>query len=740
MTTRGYDDLRFLDTVLALLGGEAANVDRMLTAFDADRFSQWCLRHQLGGLTYLLLEDAVLRVSGARTLLGALRGAYLEQWARTDRLRLNLATLDTILRKSGRDYLVLKGLPFAQKYYGAYDRRATGDLDIWVRRADAHFVADSLERSGLVRCSPRYRDDSSTYDHVHHVEFTLDGTGVELHHALRVHPTFHMNDEAIWEERTRVDILGDRYATLSDEHALLLHLLGFHTDVQIGQVNARWFADLYQLLLVVEPTQDWEIFLAKRDGEGTRKICVNSLAAFLLLTRRDDCFPRLSSALANRGGDIVLAPDRLAYLELLRGASTLVRKTWPLKQYQSSLSSAAAWWLSGMPRRIAAKPDAFARDASGPPADSPWEGATAAAEGHALGAELGVNVAAQQQTRIQLGSLTVTVRYERVADLAAIEELFRLRPGSADGPSHRAASSEREHGVVHLVPRGSDELAHFRRPVRAIVDHQLEGIVEIREGIVHAWIADGPRFEAFLLIDRDRQTESLLLHSLMVVLNKILARHDRYHVHAAAVTFGDAATLFVGDKGSGKSTISLALGRAGATVFSEDHVFVRRADGRFLVSGCDRDMHLTTAAEQHFFDAPLEGRLVQRAGVTKKQIDMASVVDARPYVETEIESLFFPKVGGAFEIRPLEKSEASARILGPLTERHRFADRADAEQFLETISRLVESCTCWELTLSRDLSELAQLAQFLTDRQRSSASLRSASASTAEPTTTHDRG
>lgn len=710
MTARGFEDLRFLDTVLSLLGGETANVDRSLAALDADRFCRWCLRQQLGGITYLLLEDASLRIAPVRALLPGLRGAYLEQWARTERLRLNLAALDRILREAGEDYLVLKGLPFAQKYYGAYDRRATGDLDIWVRRGDAHRVAETLERGGLARRSPRYPERSAAFDHLHHVEFTLDGTGVELHHALRVHPTFHITDEAIWGDRTTLDILGDPYATLSDEHAMLLHLLGLHNDVQIVQVNARWFADLYQLLLRVELEIDWEMFFARRDREGTRKICVNSLAVFLVLTRRDDCFPRLSAALAARRGDIVLAPDRVAYIELLRGASMLVRKTWPLKQYEGTVVAAAGWWLSGMPRRIAAKPDAFARDASGPPADSPWEGAVGARDGSTLRSELGVDVATFQETVVRFGSLTVTIRYERASDLEALQELFRLRP---DGPVPHPGATEPGHALIYLAPRSS-LMAELRVPVRSIVDHRLEGVVEIHEGIVHAWISDRPRLEAYLLIDRDRQTQELLLHSLMVVLNKIFARQDRYHVHAAAVGCGGATSIFVGGTGSGKSTISLALGRAGATVFSEDHVFVRGAVGRFFVSGCDGDMHLTAATERHFFDGPLNGRVVRRAGgIDKRQIDMASVVQCRPYLETEIGSLFFSKVGDRFEIRPLAKEEAVARMLEPLVGRHRFSDRQELEQFLEFFSNLVESCAVWDLSLSQDLGDLPRLAEFL---------------------------
>jgi hypothetical protein len=202
----------------------------------------------------------------------------------------------------------------------------------------------------------------------------------------------------------------------------------------------------------------------------------------------------------------------------------------------------------------------------------------------------------------------------------------------------------------------------------------------------------------------------------MVVLNKLLSLDGRYHLHAAAAAIAGATSLFVGAKGSGKSTITLVVGKAGATVFSEDHVMLRRAGDRFLVSGCDGKMHLTEKSERHFFDRALAGRMVESAGVAKKQIDMSTIFDCRPYLETEVTNLFFPRVADRFEVRPLAKEEAAARLLEPILERHRFIDDAEQAAFLDLFARLVESCDTWEVDLSRDLTELDRLVEFLAAR------------------------
>ena len=720
MRDRGASDLRFLNTFLALLGGERQTAERCLLALDVERFRQWCLRQQIGGFVYLLLEEASLAVGVPPELLNGLRGAYLDQWARAERLRLGLLELAAILREEGEGFLVFKGLPFAVKYYGAYDRRSTGDLDVWVPRERAPHLASALERRGLVRLSPRWSADSATLDHVHQVELDLAGVRVELHHALRVHRTFRIDEDRLWSTRETIAIQDEGYDTLSDEHALLLHLLGLHTDVQIGQTNARWFVDLDRMLerLVGGPVPrepadafSWDEFFARRDREGTRRICVNSLAMFLVVMRADERFPELAQALDRRRSDIVLEPDRIAYLDLLRGASTLERKAWPLRQYEDGTASAVSWWLAGMPRRIAAKPAAFARDVSGRDVgESPWETSGIERGRSTLENDFGVDPDTLQEDHLRFGSLSVVVRYQSAAHLDAVEELFRLRPrqvGEIAPPAPGAGGADR---VLHVFHQDAGELALLRLPSRPVVSRPLERLVEIHDGIAHLWVRER---EAWLAIDREAETRPLLLHSLMVVLNKMLSLDGRYHLHAAAAEVAGMTSLFVGGKGSGKSTISLTLGRAGATLFSEDHVMLRRCDRRFLVSGCDGKMHLTEKSERHFFDRPLEGRMVDSAGVAKKQIDMASVFDCRPHVETEVRALFFPVVAERFEIRPLAKEEAAARLLQPLLERHRFVDDADQAAFLEVFAGLAESCDTWEVSLSPDLRDLERLVDFL---------------------------
>ena len=175
----------------------------------------------------------------------------------------------------------------------------------------------------------------------------------------------------------------------------------------------------------------------------------------------------------------------------------LERKLWPLRQYEEGTAAAVAWWLSGMPRRIAAKPDAFARDVAPSPEGSvPWETTEVESERSTLENEFGVDPATFQETFLRFGSLGALVRYQTAAHLDAVEELFRLRPrqvGEPAPPPAGSASAGRGNLVLHVFARGPEQLALLRVPSQALVRRPLERMVEIHDGIAHLWVREvGP--------------------------------------------------------------------------------------------------------------------------------------------------------------------------------------------------------------------------------------------------------
>jgi hypothetical protein len=200
---------------------------------------------------------------------------------------------------------------------------------------------------------------------------------------------------------------------------------------------------------------------------------------------------------------------------------------------------------------------------------------------------------------------------------------------------------------------------------------------------------------------------------LAVVLHKILFLLDRVVLHAAAVKFAGHVAIFIGERGAGKTTTSLALSRAGGTVLSEDHLILRRSGNEFLVSGCDERWRVDERTEQHFFLSPLPVAPSNYAGRMKKEVVVRPGVDSRPYSDERPSQLFFMRAGNRFEIRPLARGMAVLRLMEAAGRLQRFVDANDRQRFLAMLSDFVTMITPWALERSDDLGDLEQLVGFL---------------------------
>jgi hypothetical protein len=170
----------------------------------------------------------------------------------------------------------------------------------------------------------------------------------------------------------------------------------------------------------------------------------------------------------------------------------------------------------------------------------------------------------------------------------------------------------------------------------------------------------------------------------------------------------------VGDKGTGKTTISLHLARDGGTVLGEDQIMVHRSEqGTYLVAGGDDVMRLTSKTEAHFFPAWLDGGRVEVAGVPKREIRAGAHIACVPNGEHPLRRLFFPGIGDTFAIRPVSRVETVRRLAAPLLPINRFTSDEDRRDFLDFLAGISRQAECFSLTLTPDIAELRQLSEFL---------------------------
>ena len=200
---------------------------------------------------------------------------------------------------------------------------------------------------------------------------------------------------------------------------------------------------------------------------------------------------------------------------------------------------------------------------------------------------------------------------------------------------------------------------------------------------------------------------------LTVVLHKVLFLLGRVVLHAAAVRLAGRVSLFLGDKGAGKTTSSLRLGRAGATVLGEDHVILRKSSDGFRVSGCDERSRLDAKTERYFFPELLSTVPCDFAGTLKKEVPARQVFDSQPYTDHRPDLVFFTRVGTAFSITPLPRQAAVLRLMRAAGKLQRFVNPLDSGAFLDMLLDFSQTVRPYELELSPDLQELDHLVQFL---------------------------
>jgi hypothetical protein len=758
-TGRAAVDLDALQVVLALLAHEPDRAEWMLSRMRPRRFLDFARENGIAGDLVLHASDAGRGLSAVfDPIIGELIESARGQRTINHKVMSQLDAVSTLLERAGVETIVLKGPHLSLGYYGSLDQRRMGDLDLLVRGRDLAAAGRALVEAGYAARTGAPLGMRATLRFVHHLEYERDGVPVDLHHQIRVHPTFRFDEDELWAATRRLDLerergekpaWGDlRVRVLSHEHVLLTLILSAHNDIGLGTADLHSFFDLERVLSRVGDAIDWDAFFAARRRERTDAIAVNVLALHRVLMGAGDRHPALMAAIEARSNQLVLAPDRRAYFALIRGASLAAKKRWAFSQLATNLPAATLWWLIGLPVHAVVYRRIFFRDfgerlAVGRAGRGHGGRETRAAARRArrraaaiatpprrsaLGA-IGLDSGALPAMAVRpmrLGSLQIELHSDRPFAAEVLEELFRL-----EGTRRDAAVQETPEVRVRVFDATLDDLHRMvPPPIAPIVRRDLEGIFEVHHKAASAIMIrprePGQPVEVAIPI-RPASTISgrgaaepdhpMLVHSLMIVFYRMLLELGCLHLHAAAVELDGAASLFLGGKGAGKSTVSLALGQAGATILAEDHVMVRRRGAALAVSGCDANMRLTEKTEAELMSSPPTGRRASFGGVVKREFDLReTALVARPFADSTPRRIFFPAVGRRYTVAPITRAEDMVRILGSVHDRHAIHGATDARRLLDLVFDLAASIEAYDLELSPDLRDLGALADFVAGR------------------------
>jgi hypothetical protein len=215
-----------------------------------------------------------------------------------------------------------------------------------------------------------------------------------------------------------------------------------------------------------------------------------------------------------------------------------------------------------------------------------------------------------------------------------------------------------------------------------------------------------------LTVSSTGQDPELVEHYVVMNLRALLRRLGRIQLHGAAATIDGRTVVLLGDKGAGKSTLSLAIGRAGGTVLADDQLILH-VDAGVHVSGVDGGLRVTAETERHFFRSPLDYEAQDFAGTLKKEVPLREFVRAAPGIDAVPTICCFPRVADRFGLVPISRTIAVARLLDALAPLHRFAGPEDQMAFLRAITTFVHAVDVFDLTLGPNLDELDRVVATL---------------------------
>jgi len=300
---------------------------------------------------------------------------------------------------------------------------------------------------------------------------------------------------------------------------------------------------------------------------------------------------------------------------------------------------------------------------------------------------------------INFGSAALRIHYQNSKYFLNFIEVFRL------WPEHETSLPA---PVFDLYFLENSELYSSLERIAQSEKRQTETI--LHSPLVHLTVMEN---ELFFVFHPQGKPDQDVRYYQMILWNKFIFRLGKLHMHAAALQIGNKTAVLIGDKGTGKTSISIAAGLKGGTILSEDHTLISEFANGFQVSGCDGYTRITKETEKYFFHDSLPDEAKDFAGVSKKEVQLKRFVKAEPFMDHPVDLIFFPTVNDAFSIQSKSSMTAVLYSLDRLRHGHRFYDAADYESFIDYLSRFYNSASVYDLKLSPDLRDIDQLLEFI---------------------------
>jgi hypothetical protein len=194
-------------------------------------------------------------------------------------------------------------------------------------------------------------------------------------------------------------------------------------------------------------------------------------------------------------------------------------------------------------------------------------------------------------------------------------------------------------------------------------------------------------------------------------LVELLKRRGLYSVHAAGVCLGDRALLLAGPTASGKSTLALALVRAGFGFLADDMLFLGRRAGRLRALSFPDEIDIANEAAQWFPELASLAARPPRPGFSKHQIRAEELYGADFIDASDPVALVFAAVSPG-ERTVLEPIDGHGALL-ELASNVLLTESRASQAHLDALGELVQGSACYRLAAGRDFARIPTLLREL---------------------------
>ncbi len=214
---------------------------------------------------------------------------------------------------------------------------------------------------------------------------------------------------------------------------------------------------------------------------------------------------------------------------------------------------------------------------------------------------------------------------------------------------------------------------------------------------------------AFAIINSGFANLSLLLfHQVFYpILAEMLKQLHLFNIHTAAVTHNETGIMFPAQAHSGKSTLTIAMVRAGFGFLSDDICFVKKNSSKLSLLGFPEPIKIWDETVGFFPELSFLNEQKQCAQF-KKSFCVEDVFPDSTKTQATPRFLILPKISSSkrSRLQPISKTEAMVELI---PQSLMVANKNIVKHHLEILAQLVEECNCFRLTAGQDVLDIPKL-------------------------------